>query len=208
MYTCPICEKQTAELSRKNQGQSVGNTKKFSKEVFHLWRCEYCHSIITEGEVSFSQIYQDYVLENRTLDFFAKITYRNLLKRISPYIKNKKINILDYGCGKGIFIEFLKKEGFENIVGYDPYVKEFSDTLKEGMSFDLIVANDVIEHTDDPRQLFSDLVRYLGKDGTLYVGTCDSEGVEDLQTLRQEAMRLHLPYHRVLFSQAQLKKLV
>ena len=84
-----------------------------------------------------------------------------------PYLpKNKNARILDFGCGVGHFLYFLKKMGYNNFIGIDispqqvDFVRKYItnnviladgfDFLKEALRerdyFDVIVLNDVIEH--------------------------------------------------------------
>jgi 2-polyprenyl-3-methyl-5-hydroxy-6-metoxy-1,4-benzoquinol methylase len=84
-----------------------------------------------------------------------------------PYLpKNRDARILDFGCGMGHFLYFLKKMGYSNFIGIDissqqvDFVKKYItsnviladgiDFLKESLRkrdwFDVIILNDVIEH--------------------------------------------------------------
>lgn len=53
-------------------------------------------------------------------------------------------NVLDYGCGKGRLVGFLKKHYSFQVDGYDPSVSGFSE-LPENR-FDLLTCTDVLEH--------------------------------------------------------------
>ncbi len=54
-------------------------------------------------------------------------------------------SILDYGCGKGRLVEYLRKKYQDiEVCGYDPAVKEFAILPKR--KFDLITCTDVLEH--------------------------------------------------------------
>jgi SAM-dependent methyltransferase len=139
------------------------------------------------------------------LDVYAKGTLGNLLKRLKHAGLKKTDSILDYGCGNGVFIGFLKTKGYTNVIGYDPYVPEFAN-LSDDVLFDCVVANDVIEHVDDPRSLIKDCVNRLERGGLLYIGTADSEGV-DMNNLEPHIMCLHQPFHRIIITQGSLQSL-
>jgi 2-polyprenyl-3-methyl-5-hydroxy-6-metoxy-1,4-benzoquinol methylase len=84
---------------------------------------------------------------------------------LSHLPKDRKINILDIGCGNGGFLYFLKSSGYSNVMGVDVSedqinkAKEFgvnnvikSDLLKYlvecAPTYDVIFAIDLIEHFD------------------------------------------------------------
>jgi SAM-dependent methyltransferase len=155
--------------------------------------------------IDLKDIYTDYPLNKRRLDFFARMSMGNLVKRLNRAGLRKDDSILDYGCGNGLFVTYLKKNGFSQAAGYDPYVREFS-ILTEYAQFDCVICNDVIEHIPDPRALIQDCVRHLKSNGVLYIGTSDSEGVE-MDCTQPHIMRLHQPFHRIIFTQKTLNAL-
>lgn len=202
-YACVICDYSTDTLDHRDLGAVCGNTERFKKPVFHLWKCPQCQTIYSVEPVDFQDIYVDYPLNKRRMDFFAKMTMSNLLKRLKLAGVKKTDSILDYGCGNGLFVLFLKKRGYPNVIGYDPYVPEFAK-LPDQILFDCIVANDVIEHVTDPHAMVRDCVNLLKPGGLLYIGTTDSEGVE-MNNLKPHIMRLHQPFHRIILNQETLK---
>lgn len=62
--------------------------------------------------------------------------------------KNNKINsILDYGCGKGHFVEYIQQKHPDiNISGFDVANEQY--LTKPTNTFDLIVCLDVLEHVE------------------------------------------------------------
>jgi len=163
-----------------------------------------CGSLRSLDAVDSTDIYRDYPLNRRRLDAFARGTLGNLLRRLRSAGLKKSDSILDYGCGNGLFLEFLRRKGCARVSGYDPHVPEFS-APPEG-PFDCVVANDVIEHVEDPRALLRDCTRLIRPGGLLYVGTADSEPVR-MDDLASHVMRLHQPFHRVIMTQATLLRL-
>jgi len=67
-------------------------------------------------------------------------------------------NILDYGCGKGADVTFLKKQGL-SVTGYDPhYCPEFNKSKK----YDVVLCNyviNVIPHKTERRELIRNLLK-------------------------------------------------
>ncbi len=204
-YVCKICGFKTIKPNPRDLGVVRGNTERFIKTIFHLWKCPQCRTIHSVDQVDFQNIYKDYPLNKRCLDFFARRTMHNLLKRLQRAGIKKTDSILDYGCGNGVFVHFLKGKEYLNVTGHDPYVQEFANLPRQAL-FDCVVANDVIEHTPDPRAMVQDCVNRLKPGGLLYIGTTDSEGVE-MDDLEPHIMRLHQPFHRIIMNQETLKAL-
>jgi hypothetical protein len=83
--------------------------------------------------------------------------HQYLIDRLNP-----KHTILDYGCGKGGTIKWLVKQGFKDVVGYEPYVEEFSAVTRLDKRYDTIYTQDVLEHIhidEIPWQLFKVLAQ-------------------------------------------------
>jgi SAM-dependent methyltransferase len=202
---CTICGYKAVSPRPEDLGKVRGNTERFKSTLFQLWKCPRCNTIHSLDPVDFQDIYRDYPLNKRRLDIYARLTLGHLLKRLQLAGLKKTDRIIDYGCGNGVFVKFLKEKGYERVTGYDPYVAEFAH-LQENGAFDCVVANDVIEHVSDPRALIRDCVRLVTSGGLLYIGTADSEGVE-MNNLEPHVMRLHQPFHRIIVSQETLKAL-
>src|SRR5258708_6797905 len=77
--------------------------------------------------------------------------------------RGRPLSLLDIGCGTGVNLRYLKTHydsALAEIVGTDPYAVEsvqgnvrVSRDIPEGKGFDLILAMDVLEHTDQPLEL-------------------------------------------------------
>lgn len=202
---CIICGHVASAFSPSNQGSVRGNTARYGQQLFHLWKCDGCLSIHSLDPVDFENIYADYPLNKRQADAFAKHTLGNLLSRLVAAGLKPDHSILDYGCGNGIFVQFLKGRGYHHVTGFDPYVPEFAAQVT-GRSFDCVVVNDVLEHVPDPRALIQQCAALVRPRGLLYVGTADSEPV-NMQNLEPHVMRLHQPFHRTIITQDGLVKL-
>lgn len=198
---CALCGYRSESPRSEELGSARGNTSRFLGRVFKLWKCPKCLTLHSLEPVDYADIYRDYPPNVRRLDVFAKGTLGNLLRRLEQGGLDKDARILDYGCGNGLFIQFLRQRGYGHVSGYDPYMAEYA-RLPEG-PFDCVVANDVIEHVDDPRALLAECVSLVAPGGLLYVGTADSEPV-DMRDLEPHLMRLHQPFHRVILTQAGL----
>ena len=204
---CTVCGYEAQGDTDQDIGWVRGNTERFKDRLFPLWKCPYCESIHSLAPVDFEDIYGGYPLHQMSMDHFARRTLGNLLRRLERDGVRRDHAILDFGCGSGLFLDVLKRKGFTNVVGYDPYVEAFSETLRPGDRFDVVVANDVIEHTANPRETLSACADRLKEGGLLYVGMPESDGV-DVKNLEPHVMRCHQPFHRVIVSRRGLRRLV
>ncbi len=206
---CLICSYNSADPLPEEIGSVRGNTERFKQHHFSLWRCPNCRAIHAVEAVDMADIYSDYPLNReRPLDVFARGTFRNLLKRLTANGLQKQHSILDYGCGGGIYVTFLQGEGFTDVTGYDPFVQGFDHHPGESSTqFDCVIANDVIEHVDDPRTMMADAIALVKPGGLLYVGTADATDVTDMSELEPHIMRLHQPFHRVILTPESLAAL-
>jgi len=205
VYVCRVCDYATDRPAPSELGSVRGNTARFRSTVFRLWQCPRCRSIHSLDPVSFEEIYADYPLSNRRLDVFARGTLRNLLGRLVREGVTPTASILDYGSGHGIFVDYLHERKYGDVTGYDPYVSSYA-RLPEGRQFDCVVANDVIEHVPDPREMVAECARLVKTGGLLYLGTADSEPVVMNEDLEPHLMRLHQPFHRVIVTAETLRK--
>lgn len=202
--TCTLCGHVSQSPTGDEMGSVRGNTQRFLDRRFRIWKCPKCLTLHSLDPVVMSDIYREYPPNRRRLDIFAKGTLANLVGRLEKAGLSRNAAILDYGCGNGIFLEFLEQRGYRNVTGYDPYVTEFASL--PAAEFDCVVANDVIEHVDDPRAMVSECVGRVRPGGLLYIGTADSEPV-DMRDLEPHLMRLHQPFHRIILTVEGLHRL-
>lgn len=202
---CVICGFVDRGDSRAAFGEVRGNTQRFLGRKFALWKCPGCQSIHSLEPVDFADIYADYPLNRRRLDIFARGTFKNLLGRLVEAGLKRTDSILDYGCGNGLFVQYLHERGYAQVQGYDPFVPDYA-ALDLDRRFDCVVANDVIEHVPDPRALIGKCAALCKPGGLMYIGTADSEPVQ-MDDLEPHIMRLHQPFHRIILTQAGLLRL-
>lgn len=88
--------------------------------------------------------------------------------------------ILDFGCGYGADVEFLREEGFK-AEGYDPNTPEFSK-MPRG-KFNTVMCTYVLNVVDNPEDVLAAAWKYVKKGGRLVV-TCRSKADVDYAAAR------------------------
>ncbi len=179
---CPLC---------KNRNNSIF-LKVSSK--YKILECKKCTLKFPNVNFKSNKKYSDIVY-----DKYSQLNHRRNIVKTSKYrlkmmqeryeycIKNnfkkpKSIKVMDYGCGNGLFIDFLKKKG---IYGAGIEVDESSAQklinkkikffknldIVQSNSFDLCVMFDVLEHLTDPVKDLIKIKNKLKKNGKIIIYT-------------------------------------
>ena len=203
--TCTLCANPGKLATTAEVARVPCNVRRFREDQFTLWRCAGCGSIHCKEEVNLSAYYAGYPISRLQLVPALRIGYRNRLRFLRRYGFREEHRCLDFGCGGGLFVQYLRARGFENAEGYDAFTEEFAHTDLSADSYDVVVSYDVIEHDDDPREFLKRTSRLLRSRGLLILGTPRADGVS-LERTRNPA--LHPPYHRHILSEQALIDLV
>ena len=151
-----------------------------------------------------ARYYADYPLKLQKLGFGERIGYGNRLRLMKRQGLRNSDRILDYGCGAGLFVNWLREKGLEQVFGYDEFVPAYRDrgSLKE--AYDVVVSYDVIEHDDDPRGFVQRIRPLVRRGGLLVIGTPNADHIS---LERRGDPSLHPPYHRHLLPERVLLSL-
>jgi 2-polyprenyl-3-methyl-5-hydroxy-6-metoxy-1,4-benzoquinol methylase len=204
MLRCNICN---SSCDSPEQALVRSNVRKFRAEQFRVWRCPSCFSLHAADEVDLAHYYAAYPFhtlgEQRELDGLLQAMYRSQLRRLRSVGLQKAHKVLDYGCGGGAFVKFLRSQGYEHVQGFDEYSEHFSDRKVLDAQYDVILTQDVLEHVAEPWDFLHTLDRLLAPQGSVLIGTPNAQAL-DLQNTELSVHALHQPYHRHILSKQAL----
>jgi SAM-dependent methyltransferase len=184
-------------------GDVSSNVRAHASERFRLWRCAGCGSIHAQDEVDLAHYYAGYPFFDLPMDWRLRVAYGEQLRRLEAAGLRHSHRILDYGCGAGAFLDYLRECGYANVTGYDGYSPRFASEAVLRERYDCVLSQDVLEHVAEPQSLL-DRFHHLAKPGGLIaIGTPNASAI-DLSRADDYRHALHAPYHRHIFSKKAL----
>lgn len=160
------------------------SAKTKTKRMNDITRMGVVYRQLTNGTITCGPLDQSNMLggtgeQDRNQDHNAK-----RLQRIKDFYPNPKV--LDYGCGNGLLVEFLRRNGIK-AEGFDRYLKNSTEYLFNGDlafskgEYDVVTMVEVIEHTASPYLELQDIFHILKPGGILMVETSFTDSM-DLDT--------------------------
>jgi 2-polyprenyl-3-methyl-5-hydroxy-6-metoxy-1,4-benzoquinol methylase len=198
---CVVCGKTTR--SEVERASVCSNVRAFRHERFSVWRCRSCASLHASETVQLERYYERYPFHDLPADFRLRALYANQLRRLRRAGVERATSVLDYGCGEGAFVRFLRHSGYSCAEGYDPYSTTFADSEVLKRQYDCVVSQDCIEHVESPLALLAQFDVLAKPHGAIVIGTPDANAI-DLSDPEAFAHTLHVPFHRHILSQGAL----
>lgn len=200
-YTCRICscQSQSPECVRV-----PGATRDVKDETFTVWHCSHCSTLNALESVDFPKIYKNYPVQRQKYDLFAKCMFAKRLKILIELGLKPNHTVLDYGCGSGYFVRYLREKNYR-CHGYDPFNINHCDKKVLEDRYDVVTCQDVLEHLDEPEQLLRQLLEHVTPNGRLIIGMPYADHVNLHETLDQIGV-LHQPFHRFVISKQAIEK--
>lgn len=187
---CPLCNHDAANAYLQVKDYTVSNN------FFDLVKCQGCGLVYTNNPPDKNQIglfYQSdaYIshtdskqgLFNKLYQSVRNISIRQKLNLVKKYSQRSSGNLLDYGCGTGSFLHFMKLNGW-HVTGIEPdpsAQKKASELISqpvfnpdhlkslESGHFDVVTLWHVLEHVHDLQSTIADLKRIMKKDSILII---------------------------------------
>ncbi len=200
---CNLCPNPDTLGPHSEKVDVRSNVRKFSKEKFPVWRCRSCGSLHSQREVDLAHYYKDYPFHKQKMMVFLKMAYGINLRRLTRSGLQRRHSILDYGCGSGLMVRYLKERGYRNATGYDAFSDKFGDPATLEQTYDCLFAQDLVEHVHEPLDQLKEFDRLTKPGGIIAIGTPNASGI-DLQQTEDFVHNLHQPYHTHIFSKSAL----
>ena len=195
--TCCLCN--TPRAADCERATVRCNVRRFVTETFPIWRCGNCKSIHSDVEVDLAHYYAAYPIFTAELNWMLNTVYASMLKRLRECGLKDGARILDYGCGNGLLVRYLRANGFPETAGYDRFAADYRDTAVLNDKYDCIVSQDVIEHVDDPHTFLTELSAMARPGAIVSIGTPEAKALS-LTNPEGFVHALHQPYHRHILS--------
>lgn len=201
---CNVCDKKVHMDEASETARISSNVRKFADKQFTVWRCPACASLHSMEAIDLEHYYEGYVYQSHKTDFFTRCGYRNRLAVLQKHGVTRDSTILDYGCGSGLFVEYLKHKGYDLVSGYDAFDPSFQDKTPLSRTYDVVVSYDVIEHVIQPLEFIEEISCLVDGNGMVFLGTPNAEFLTLTPTASVE---LHQPFHRHILSEKSLTQL-
>lgn len=222
--TCPVCLE-----TKTNTHPVVFNVKADSDETYQIRRCENCNHIYTyfNHEVDIESYYdeKDYAVQDTKESIFFKIQkveYGEVINKINK-LQPKSTSLLDFGSGKGLFLQFAKEKGYdvkgiESSLPRASYAKTHFDLdIKTeyyisgaafNKQFDVLTLFHVLEHIHLSGNLLNNLINDNLKDSGLLVIEVPNFDSWQSKWAGNRWLHLDVPRHISHFTPKILSKLI
>jgi len=202
-----------------------------TKEEFILNQCENCGFVFTNPRPAIEEIAPYYKSEDyyshsdknksiisRIYNVIRNVNIKKKLNLINKVIK-KQGNLLDYGCGAGLFIKYANGQGWvasgiepnndardvTKKLGLKVDAPDFLETITE-QKFDVITLWHVLEHLHDIEKVIPKLKSILNKNGILVVAVPNIDSW-DAKKYKKNWAAYDVPRHLYHFTPKTIEKL-
>ena len=139
----------------------------FLKGVIKYYQCTSCKTVFCGALDNDGLVGGEYEYERNEKENYLRIDRVN---QVTSGINKDDVFILDFGCGHGLFIEDLKKNGYVNVHGFDAYYEPYMQLPKKNL-YHVVTMTECIEHTTYPFPEINVIHRSMVDNGILIIET-------------------------------------
>ena len=166
--------------------------KPFKANYFH---CSQCDLIMLDENQLFksSEEIDHYKLHKNDKKDPGYVSF--LYRCLTPTLKflSAKMKGLDFGCGPyPMLVELMKDEGYE-MDYYDPYFYPEKDKLEQ--CYDFVIATEVVEHFNEPKLSWQELITKVSKGGILSIMTSMHNEAVDFRNWSYRYDHTHVSFY-------------
>jgi SAM-dependent methyltransferase len=185
---CPLCNKsdfsliynvKNIPLFQNKTYMTMASARNAQTADVKLIFCHHCGFIFNANFDANTMDYDDQYQNEQSHSFY----FQNYLDEIIDLFlaRNfRKKKIVEIGCGKGYFLEKLRKNGF-NVTGFDPayegdspyIIKDYFSDKYSDVNSDLIVLRHTLEHIQNPLRFLHSIGSAVGYRGMMYIEVPD-----------------------------------
>lgn len=230
--SCPVCKTSSKDAvlfqkenidEKRISGFSYASRKEPEFMCHRLVRCRLCDLVYASNPPEENHLANAYHVSEYDSAEEADDAALAYIKTIRPILKNLKAKkkVLEIGSGTGIFLELLKDQGFEELIGIEPSSaaieaapahrqlwlrKEiFKEENFNPASFDLICCFMTMEHVHNPLIIAQAAQRLLKSNGVFVTVTHDYYSLIN-RMLGKKSPIIDIE-HMQLFSEKSIRKL-
>ena len=202
---CDLCGTFSFEYLYRKSDHKIGLTQDY--DIVQCTKCGLAFINPQPLPEETGKLYPEVYYENRNTPIWIKKYHRRYL-----YIRNLPGNkILDIGCAKGDFLNYIRRYGYE-VAGYEEicsenpydfpiYSEEPHDIIKTKERYDIITAWGVLEHLQKPSRYFELAGNLLKKKGFFVFLVTNIESIASRFLFSED-----IPRHMTFFSPATIER--
>lgn len=165
--SCPVCLEESGEYS-------------VSADEYSVYKCPNCgleHTYPIPTDEQLKEFYASY-FDVRADSTIVNLNASSNLEKLKLYGIDNTSNILDFGCGKGEFVQIAGENCYGIELG-NSNIERIYNSFNELpiKKFECITLWGVLEHINDIREIMKSLMGYLKEGGIVVITTVDTEGV-------------------------------
>ncbi len=190
---CPLCSSNNKIKIYHEDNVPLFQNKIYATEIeadlvekgsINLYLCRNC-GFVWNGSFDSEKLNYDSGYQNEQANSMVFMEHLASVKQIIEEKNSKNSHIIEIGCGKGIFLNFLQNSGYYKLTGFDPAYegsspfvhKCYYPTGDNYIQADLFIIRHVLEHVPDPLNFLKSINIANVKNCKIYIEVPDFEWI-------------------------------